>query len=81
MMWLGGQIGLSGYDHTLATSRNGTLFDASLSLGAKSALAFWPLLTSIVILVAEWSARRTAEPPPPPPHAPGPFGYPQPGAG
>jgi hypothetical protein len=80
MMWLGGQIGLSGYDHALATSRNGTMFDASLSLGAKSALAFWPLLTSIVILVAEWSSRRTAEPPPPPPHAPGPFGYPQPGA-
>jgi hypothetical protein len=76
MMWLGGQIGLSGYDHALATSRDGTLFDASLSLGAKSALAFWPLLTSVVILVAEWSSRRTA-PPPPPPQAPGAFGYPQ----
>jgi hypothetical protein len=79
MMWLGGQIGLSGYDHALATSRDGTLFDASLSLWAKSALAFWPLLTSVVILVAEWSSRRTA-PPPPPPQAPGAFGYPQQGA-
>jgi hypothetical protein len=80
MMWLGGQIGLSGYSHTLATSRNGTMFDASLSLGAKSALAFWPLLTSVVILVAEWSSRRTATAPPPP-QAPGHFfGYPQQGA-
>lgn len=60
MMWLGGLVGLSGYQHTIATARNGTLFDASLSLGAKSALAFWPLVTSVVILVAEWSARRDA---------------------
>lgn len=58
MMWLGGLIGLSGYVHTLATARKGTLFDASLSLGAKSALAFWPLLTSAVIFVSEWSLHR-----------------------
>ena len=64
MMWIGGQIGLSGYTHALASSRNGTLFNASLSLGAKSALAFWPLLTSAVILVAEWSSRRAAPPQP-----------------
>jgi hypothetical protein len=62
MMWIGGQIGLSGYTHALASSRNGTLFDASLSLGAKSALAFWPLLTSVVILIGEWSSHRTAPP-------------------
>jgi hypothetical protein len=60
MMWLGGQIGLSGYNHALAGARNGTLFDASLTLGAKSALAFWPLVTSAVILIGEWSSRRTA---------------------
>jgi hypothetical protein len=58
MLWLGEQIGLSGYNHLLASSPNGTLFHASLTLGAKSALAFWPLLTGIVILVAEWGTRR-----------------------
>ena len=64
MMWLGGVVGLPHYDHTLATARAGTLFDASLSLGAKSALAFWPLLTSAVIFVREWSTQREAAPSP-----------------
>ena len=58
MLWLGERIGLSGYDHHLAGSADGTLFPASLSLGAKSALAFWPMATSIVILVGEWGRRR-----------------------
>ena len=58
MLWLGSQIGLSGYNHLLASSPKGTLFSASLTLGAKSALAFWPLLTGVVILVAEWGTRR-----------------------
>jgi hypothetical protein len=60
MLWLGEQIGLSGYNHHLASSPNGTLFDASLALGSKSALAFWPLLTAIVLLIAEWSTRTAA---------------------
>jgi hypothetical protein len=29
------------------------LFHASLALGAKSALALWPLCTAVVILIAE----------------------------
>jgi hypothetical protein len=58
MLWLGERIGLSGYDHHLQSSPNGTLFSASLGLGAKSALVFWPMLTSIVILIAEWGIRR-----------------------
>jgi hypothetical protein len=63
MLWLGGQIGLSGYNQQLASSPKGTLFPASLTLGAKSALAFWPMFTSIVILVVEWGARhQDAEP-------------------
>lgn len=62
MLWLGGQIGLSGYNHDLAASPNGTMFSASLSLGAKSALAFWPLFTSVVILIAEWGTRGEADP-------------------
>ncbi len=58
MLWLGEQIGLSGYNQHLAASPNGTLFHASLALGAKSALAFWPMFTAIVILVTEWGNRR-----------------------
>jgi hypothetical protein len=57
MLWLGEQIGLSTYDHNLASSPTGTVFSASLALGASSALAFWPLLTSAVLLVAEWGTR------------------------
>ncbi len=57
MLWLGGQIGLAAYNHNLASSKAGTLFPASLTLGAKSALAFWPMFTAIVLVVAEWSAR------------------------
>jgi hypothetical protein len=59
-LWIGENIGLGTYDHLLATSKNGTLFHESLALGAKSALAFWPLLTSAVILLAESGARRSA---------------------
>jgi hypothetical protein len=60
MLWLGEQIGLSAYNHHLASSANGTRFSASLALGSKTALAFWPLFTSIVLLVAEWSTRPAA---------------------
>jgi hypothetical protein len=60
MLWLGEQIGLSGYTHELETSATGTMFSASLALGAKSALAFWPLFTAIVILIAEWGTRPAA---------------------
>jgi hypothetical protein len=64
MLWLGEQIGLSTYNQHLASSPNGTVFSASLALGAKSALAFWPLLTAIVVLVAEWGNRPAPEQPP-----------------
>ena len=57
MLWLGEQIGLSSYNKNLASSPSGTLFPASLALGAKSVLAFWPLFTAIVMLVAEWGTR------------------------
>jgi hypothetical protein len=68
MLWFGERIGQSGYDQHLASSPNGTLFPATLALGAKSALAFWPMFTAIVLLVAEWGARtpRQAEPMAPP---------------
>ena len=67
MLWLGPQIGLSAYNHDLASSANGTVFSSSLTLGATSALAFWPMLTAIVILIAEWGTRPTPSPPPPAP--------------
>ena len=57
MLWLGEQIGVSAYNHQLASSATGTRFPASLALGAKSALAIWPLFTSVVLLIAEWSTR------------------------
>jgi hypothetical protein len=57
MLWLGEQIGLSAYNQHLASSANGTVFPESLSLGARSALAFWPMFTAIAILVGEWGSR------------------------
>ena len=57
-VWVGEHVGLGTYNHLLASSPVGTFFHASLGLGAKSALAFWPLLTSAVILLAESGARR-----------------------
>ena len=59
-LWVGDNIGLGTYHHLLASSPAGASFHASLALGAKSALALWPLCTSGVILLAE-SGRRTAK--------------------
>jgi hypothetical protein len=56
--WVGQNIGLATYDHLLADSSVGVFFRSSLALSAKSALAFWPLFTSLVILLAESGARR-----------------------
>lgn len=73
MLWLGEQMGLSAYNQHLASSPDGTFFPASLTLGAKSALTFWPMFTAIVLLVGEWGNRApqqtpaTRVPPPPPP--------------
>jgi hypothetical protein len=64
MLWLGEQIGLSAYNQHLASSAKGTVFSSSLALGSKSALAFWPLFTAIVVLIAEWGTRPAREQPP-----------------
>jgi hypothetical protein len=61
MLWLGEKIGLSAYNQHLASSSNGTLFSDSLALGSKSVLAFWPLFTAIVLLVAEWGTHTLGE--------------------
>jgi hypothetical protein len=60
-LWVGESIGLGTYNHLLATSRNGVFFNASLGLGAKSALAFWPGLTSVIVLLAEYGGRREVD--------------------
>jgi hypothetical protein len=58
-LWVGENIGLGTYNHLLAASPAGASFHSSLALGAKSALAFWPLCTAGVILLAEAGARRS----------------------
>jgi len=69
-MWIGGLIGLSTYNHQLASSAAGTLFHDSLGLSAKSALAFWPLVASAIVALTvgsrhpEGSAVRAAPGPP-----------------
>ena len=57
--WVGDNVGLGTYNHLLASSPAGTVFHSSLALGAKSVLAFWPLCTAGVILLAEMGARRS----------------------
>jgi len=71
MLWVGEQIGSSGYDQHLAASPKGTLFLAPLALGAKTALVFWPLVTAIIILVTEWGTRRADDTGPEAPAATG----------
>jgi hypothetical protein len=62
-MEIGEYIGLSTFNHQLATAANGTYFNNSLALGAKSALAFWPLVTSAVIALTSAGGRQPAEQP------------------
>ena len=57
-LWVGENIGLGTYSHLLATSRDGGFFHASLGVGAESALALWPGLTSVVLLLAEYGGFR-----------------------
>jgi len=60
-MWVGDNIGLGTYNHLIASGPTGVFFHASLALGAKSALAFWPLCTAGVILLAETGTRRSGQ--------------------
>ena len=60
MLWTGENIGLGTYNHLLAASPGGAVFRGSLALGAMSALAFWPGLTSLIVLLAEYAGRRPA---------------------
>ena len=58
---MGDNLGLATYNHLLASSPAGAVFHSSLALGAKSALVFWPLSTSVVILLGETGARRSGQ--------------------
>src|ERR1700676_1042441 len=51
-LWIGENVGQGTYNRLRATSQTGTFFHDALGLGAKSALAFWPMRTSAVILMA-----------------------------
>ena len=42
-LWIGEHAGLASYHHLLATLSPGAKLHAALSLGARSAIAFWPL--------------------------------------
>lgn len=57
-LWIGGLDGHAAFQHRLAVSAAGTFLHASLALGAKSALTFWPLLTALTITVIE-AVRRS----------------------
>ncbi len=61
-LWVGENIGLGTYNHLLASSQVGAYFNSSLALGAKTALVFWPLLASLIILLAETGARGSSKP-------------------
>jgi len=53
MWWIGGNYGRASFQHALLTKPNGTYLHASLSLGAKSALIFWPLFAALAIGLPE----------------------------
>ena len=72
MMWIGDNYGHAAFQHRLLTDRAGTYLHAALSLGSKGALAFWPMLVALVIVVPEAAAylrssrkNRPASPPSP----------------
>jgi hypothetical protein len=56
MMWIGDNYGHAAFQHRLLTDRAGTYLHSALSLGSKGALAFWPMLVALVIVVPEAAA-------------------------
>ena len=56
MLWIGDNYGHAAFQHRLLTDPAGTYLHAALSLGSKGALAFWPMLVALVIVVPEAAA-------------------------
>jgi len=52
-LWAGDLGGRAAFQHQLAVRAPGTRLHASLALGAKSGLTFWPLVTALTIAVME----------------------------
>jgi len=61
-MLIGQNIGLSTFNHQLATSAVGTFFNDSLGLRAKSALVCWLLFTSAIIALTVGARRSQPDP-------------------
>jgi len=59
-LWVGDLDGRAAFRHQLAVSAAGTRLHASLALGAKSGLVFWPLLAALTIAVIEAVVRSRA---------------------
>jgi hypothetical protein len=53
MWWIGDNYGHASFRHALLTKPAGTYLRASLSLGSKSALIFWPLFAALAIALPE----------------------------
>ena len=64
--WIGGLDGRAAFLRQLAVGAPGTRLHQPLTLGAASALAFWPLAAAFIIVVMEvaarWHAARHREP-------------------
>ncbi len=53
MAWIGDNYGHAAFQHRLLTSPTGTHLHASLSLGSKGAILFWPVVAALVIAIPE----------------------------
>ena len=53
MWWMGENYGRAQFQHRLLTEPKGTYLHASLSLGSKGAIVFWPIFAALAVAVPE----------------------------